>query len=107
MSNIYYSPEQFGLELVKDVEWSDEAYQFCQTALWRDHDGNFYVATDSGCSCPSPFEGYTEVKQLDQVLTFGDLLVHVEKASKDHYFTYAGTMKFAALVSAYRATRYA
>lgn len=58
--NIYYHPEQYGLTLFGEVEWSDGCYQFDTTAVWkRDLDGAFFMAEDSGCSCPSPFENHT------------------------------------------------
>lgn len=29
------------------------------TVVWKDEDGNYYMAGDSGCSCPTPFESVT------------------------------------------------
>lgn len=55
--NIYYSPEAFGIEEVFDVDKSDGCYQFDQFVIWRIKDTDSYVwGSDSGCSCPSPFE---------------------------------------------------
>lgn len=56
MSNVYYYPEQFGLTTIGEVEWSEPCYDFDLTVLWRDEAGKLYWASDSGCSCPSPFE---------------------------------------------------
>lgn len=57
--NIYYSPEKYGLEIVGQVDWTDEAYQFDMTVVWRRvADGQLLYADDSGCSCPSPFEDH-------------------------------------------------
>ena len=58
-SNVYYSPEKFGLEEVGQIEWSEPDYSFDTTVVWKDEEGNFYQARDSGCSCPSPFEDLT------------------------------------------------
>lgn len=104
--NIYYSPEKYGLTSVKDVEWRDEGYEFCLTALWKSQEGRFFVASDSGCSCPSPFEDYSSVDQLAEVKSLGDLLAHIKQASEDHYFNYdATTAQRAELVSAYQEAR--
>jgi hypothetical protein len=62
--NVYDSPEKYGLELVGSTEWSDEAYQFDMTAVFRDAEGQLYYADDSGCSCPSPFENYIGIEDL-------------------------------------------
>jgi hypothetical protein len=64
--NVYYHPEKWGLTAVYDVEWRDEAYEFEITAVWKDKDGVFYVASDSGCSCPVPFEDYDSIESLDK-----------------------------------------
>lgn len=66
MSNLYYNPEDFDLELVTEHELDDEAYQFNVVAVWRNKStGQLLWATDSGCSCPSPFEDYSELAQLE------------------------------------------
>lgn len=55
--NIYYNPEKFGLIEVAEISWSDESYQFDLTVVWRQKNtGKWFVESDSGCSCPSPFE---------------------------------------------------
>lgn len=55
----YYNPEDFGLETIGEIEWSQEAYQFDLTAIWWNPAvGRFVMASDSGCSCPSPFEDF-------------------------------------------------
>lgn len=57
-NNIYYNPEEFGYEVVKDIELDDEPWQFHLLVIWRDDNGNLVWGTDSGCSCPSPFEDH-------------------------------------------------
>jgi hypothetical protein len=48
--SIYYDPEK--------IDWSSGRYEFDLTVVWRrESDGKFVYAEDSGCSCPSPFEG--------------------------------------------------
>ncbi len=56
--NIYYSPEEYGLEVVFEKE-AGRDYDFDMFVVWRDPDtGQLYWGEDAGCSCPSPFEGY-------------------------------------------------
>ena len=55
---IYYTPEHHGLELVGSASEDDMSYEFDIFAVWKDESGNLYWASDSGCSCPSPFESY-------------------------------------------------
>jgi hypothetical protein len=70
MDNIYYNPEAYGLTIVDSID-SGESYDFDMVAIWRDVDGNLYWATDSGCSCPTPFESYTDVASLDRLTRGG------------------------------------
>lgn len=58
-SNIYYTPEAFGLERVAEIEYSDRNYVFDTRMVWRQTaTGRLLTARDSGCSCPSPFENH-------------------------------------------------
>lgn len=65
MSNIYYDPEDFGLEVVGSFEWSEPCYSFDTLAVWKERRGRYWIGEDSGCSCPSPFENIHDVNQLD------------------------------------------
>lgn len=55
MSNVYYDPEKFGLTPVAEVDIAG-SYEFDMFVVWRRQDGKLAWATDSGCSCPIPFE---------------------------------------------------
>ena len=56
-SGPYRHPEHYGLQTVGEIDWDNEHYQFNLTVIWRHKDtGALYLADDSGCSCPSPFE---------------------------------------------------
>lgn len=68
--DVYYQPEEFGLTPVTQIEWDSESWQFNLTAVWVDQHGQFYIAHDSGCSCPSPFEWITSLDQLEKVSKF-------------------------------------
>lgn len=57
MTNIYYSPEKYGLRTIGEVEWRDYSYEFDLTVVWQDiNTGHLFTADDAGCSCPSPFD---------------------------------------------------
>lgn len=60
MSDIYHDPEVFDLELIGTLE-EESNYSFDILGVWRrKEDGAIGWAHDSGCSCPSPFETFTE-----------------------------------------------
>lgn len=63
-ANPYYSPEKCGLTLI-DTLHGEEDYSFSIVCVWKDNSsGKFYWASDSGCSCPTPFEDYTRLSDL-------------------------------------------
>lgn len=45
-------------EFIAETELRDDPYRFDLLGLWRGEDG-FYLGTDSGCSCPTPWESHT------------------------------------------------
>lgn len=62
------------LQFINDVELSEPDYSFHELRVYvRKSDGAILWATDSGCSCPSPFED-TRVADLKEstVATFVD-----------------------------------
>lgn len=66
----YNTPNKFGLIPVAEVELSEPDYSFDIAMVWYHFERDtFYVAHDSGCSCPSPFERYTELDELTGPLT--------------------------------------
>lgn len=64
MGSINYSPEDYGLTLVKEIDDPEAFYSFDMFCLWRHTDGRLFYATDSGCSCPMPFEEYNAAEDL-------------------------------------------
>lgn len=64
-NNIYLSPENFGLEVVGAVDMAEPNYSFDMLVVWKDERGQFWTGRDSGCSCPTPFEEYNDVNDLD------------------------------------------
>ncbi len=57
-SEIYGSPEKYGLRIVAELEYDLRSYNFDKRIVWRDMEGRYWTARDSGCSCPVPFEHY-------------------------------------------------
>ena len=54
--NPYYAAEKLGLSLIS-FEGAGY-YEFNTLCFWSNDKGEVYMAQDSGCSCPTPFEGY-------------------------------------------------
>lgn len=64
-NNVYSNPEKHGLRFVAEIGDEAAAYTFDEIVVWQSlKNGKLYWATDSGCSCPLPFEGYTEICML-------------------------------------------
>lgn len=79
MSNIYYQPEDFGLEIFEHIEDDHASYSFDDFVIWRRlEDGKLFYATDAGCSCPSPFED-VKVGDLTPVTTIEVLDAAIEE----------------------------
>lgn len=74
MSDIYYSPENHGIEIVGELEQEPD-YDFHKFVVWRDlkNKNIVYYATDSGCSCPMPFENFGGPETLTRVESRGAL----------------------------------
>ena len=58
MNEIYISPEKYGLREIGELDFSSGAYEFDLLVVWQDvSTRKFFMAEDSGCSCPLPFGG--------------------------------------------------
>lgn len=67
MANPYYNPEEMGLEIVAQIDYSDGSCQFDYRIVWRHKEtGKLFTARDSGCSCPTPFEDFGTVENLEE-----------------------------------------
>ena len=67
MANVYYDPEHFGLVQVTEFERTEPSWSFDTFVVWYSKDNDdYYWGSDSGCSCPSPFEdfSYSETDSL-------------------------------------------
>lgn len=56
--NVVDAAEDYGFSNVGTLELDNEAYQYYMVAVLKNEQG-YYLITDSGCSCPSPFENAT------------------------------------------------
>ena len=65
-SNPYYSPEKLNLDMISFDE-PDMSYEYNTAAFFKTPDGRVFFASDSGCSCPTPFE-YYEGNTMDEVI---------------------------------------
>lgn len=51
--------ERLGFETVADFDDPEASYSFDEFRIWRrTDDGRLFYGTDSGCSCPSPFQDF-------------------------------------------------
>lgn len=61
------TPEKYGFESVGGLNLENEPYEFYILEVLKNEQG-YYLVTDSGCSCPTPWE-YTTVEDLTGPLT--------------------------------------
>lgn len=74
MSYIYYDPEDYGLETVAEYSFYEPDYDFDLCVVWRDKsNGSLWGATDTGCSCPVPFEDHKFPGDFTEIRCIGDL----------------------------------
>ena len=55
--NPHYDFDKLGWEMI-ELEQPDMSYKFNYLCFWKTPGGLVLSASDSGCSCPSPFEDY-------------------------------------------------
>lgn len=84
-SDIYYDPNAVGLSLLAEVDLYDHAYEFDLVCVWIDDKGNLYGAADSGCSCPQPFEGVTQLGDLVEIREESDVRALVDSMRDEYY----------------------
>lgn len=66
MRNVYYDCEKFDLIVIDEIDTA-ECYKFNIHVVFKDGEGLLYYAHDSGCSCPTPFEGFRSVEDMEIV----------------------------------------
>ena len=78
--NPYYDNEKLDLKLITFDE-PHMSYEYNTLCFWATKDGRVYTASDSGCSCPTPFEGYSG-EDIDSVLQKLERIGSLEQALK-------------------------
>lgn len=79
-ANVYYAPEKHNMQIVGEADVVRESYEFHLVVVWQDkRDGQLYAGCDSGCSCPTPFEGVgdprRELKQIHRIAELDKLVI--------------------------------
>jgi hypothetical protein len=82
--NVFYNPDKFGLSIVGEVEFSSGIYEFDTSVVWCDESGQHYVADDSGCSCPEPFEN-VDISNLRKIDRLQDLVDYFDQRKAESY----------------------
>lgn len=65
-----------------DIEWTGEPWEFDRTE-YLGHNGTVWFASDSGCSCPEPFEFHRFPEDYEEIRTmqeFYDSLRETDEA---------------------------
>lgn len=85
--DVYYNPEKFGLTQIAQADEDDMSWKFNMFVVWKHTDGRVFAASDSGCSCPSPFEDYHNLNDLTLVDSYSQLKAMVNEwvGEKDDY----------------------
>lgn len=81
--NPYYNPEKCGLEIFDTID-TGESYEYDMLVIWKKLDNSvLYWDTDSGCSCPSPFDNSDHGHDLKEITK--DTFFNFNEALKNHY----------------------
>lgn len=83
--NLYYDDNALGLEKVGEFDVREPDYSFDIFGVWRDPlTGDFYTATDSGCSCPTPFEDITKREDMTKHTTAHAVVAEIHAVEKPY-----------------------
>lgn len=81
--NPYYDPEKCGLEIFESID-TGGSYEFDMFVIWRKLDDNtLWWDTDSGCSCPTPFDPHEDRHDLTPITE--DTIHNFYEALENHY----------------------
>ena len=70
-NNPYYKPALYKCRTVGKVDIACEMWTFDIIAVLQHEDGGYYIGTDNGCSCPTPFEYYDSLDDFTGPLAAG------------------------------------
>lgn len=79
--NPFYSPESCGLEIFDSIDTAG-SYEFDIFCIWKKLDDNtLWWDSDSGCSCPSPFDDHGhDLKPITE-----ETFYNFQQALENHY----------------------
>lgn len=70
---MYWNHDE-NLEHIVTLTDPNACYDFCDLMVIKDkRDGKLYAATDSGCSCPTPFEDHVFPTDFSELRSASDL----------------------------------
>lgn len=79
MPYLMYDPQDFGVEIIYEWYAVEPDYDFDIVLCVRDlNTRKFYVASDSGCSCPVPFEDHKFPADFTEVTSWADVKTFIE-----------------------------
>ncbi len=65
--NIYYNPEDYDCEIVDELDYG-LSYEFDKVVVFRRKTTDELAwGSDSGCSCPTPFDRFNGFEDLDKL----------------------------------------
>lgn len=77
--NPYYRPEKSGLSIFWEIDTAG-SYEFDMFVIWeRQDDKSLWWGTDSGCSCPTPFESHVSLDPINSIYTLGKFKIALEE----------------------------
>jgi hypothetical protein len=85
--SVLYSPEDFGVETVAAFDVREPFYEFDTILTLRDPaTGEFFVVHDSGCSCPVPFDDYTNRESLGRPLNAHEAVAEIDRLVEEQSY---------------------
>lgn len=92
---IRYNPEDFGVTFVAEFDVHEPDYSFDLVLVVQDKQSNeVYVAFDSGCSCPSPFEDHSYPQDFVHVRTWDEVKRFVNEHRRSYSYALPITDSF-------------
>jgi hypothetical protein len=99
--NIYYYPEKHGLSIFAELD-TGGSYEFDKFVVWKDDErGRLYWDTDSGCSCPTPFEDVPSRDALNPIGSFSAFFDQLFAWTAEQYTAVPDAVQLAARVKQY------
>lgn len=75
-----------GLVFVDEFDFDNDPYSWSIVAVWKSKNGDFYLGTDSGCSCYSPFEHYSTLEDFTGPLTAEQAIEEITSLRDGGYY---------------------